>query len=343
MFTYRSLLIFLFVLSAYTGTAQDKIFLKNGNEVVIEVIGSDSEYILGKSTNPADKQVYKYPKSEILYLQYEDGRKEYFDEQLTDEDTIEAGFVEEEEIIEPEPDLQSLKKKRRRMFYIGTFGGANRAISKYGNAGAYDHGYAKTGGYFNLETALLFGGSFGMGITIGGSSNKMKEEAIERKWELPTVDNYQVSTGSYSHFYFMIGPYFSIQAEKRLFIDFKLRYGISISTEPSYEMSYVDPASGNTVVVNNRDEFGSTGVSGSLLSFNLGGLLRYNINNVLGVALELDWMLLPYFINSKQNTSTYDSNGNLIDKQSSEIEIIELVTMNYIGIGIYLNLVNPNK
>lgn len=312
--------------------------------MVIEVIGSDSEYILGKSTNPADKQVYKYPKSEILYLQYEDGRKEYFDEQLTDEDTIEAGFVEEEEIIEPEPDLQSLKKKRRRMFYIGTFGGANRAISKYGNAGAYDHGYAKTGGYFNLETAILFGGSMGMGLTIGGSSNKMKEEAVERKWELPTVDNYQASTGSYSHFYFMIGPYFSIKAEKRLFIDFKLRYGFSISTEPSYEMTYVDPTSGNTVVVNNRsDSTGSTGASISPLSFSLGGLVRYNISDVFGVALELDWMLLPYFIDSDQNVSVYDSNGNLIERQSTKIEIIELVTMNYIGIGVYINLVNPNK
>jgi len=338
--TYRTILVFLFVFSGYSAFSQDKIFLKNGNEVVIEVIGSNAEYILGKSTNPADKQVYEYPKSEILFLEYEDGRKEYFDEKVTEEDTLDDGFVEEENLIEPILEPMSLEKKRRRMFYLGTFGGINRAISRYGSAEGFDHGYAKTGGYFNLETAVLFGGSFGMGLTIGGSTNKMKEEAVERKWEIPTVDYYEASTGSYNHFYIMIGPYFSIKAEKKLFIDFKLRYGLSITTEPSYEVTYKNDK-GNTEVVNNRsDSTGGTAIGGFPLSINVGGMLRYNINKYLGIALVLDWMFLPYALNSEQHISEYDNSGNLVDQRKGKIEINEIASMNYIGIGLCFNIVS---
>ena len=125
-----------------------------------------------------------------------------------------------------------------------------------------------------------------------------------------------------------------------MFVDFKLRYGISISTEPSYEVTYKVPASDTTVVVNNEYSTGGTGISGSLLSLNVGGLLRYNINKFMGVALELDWMLLPYFLDSEQNVSKYDSSGNLIKQENSTIEINELATMNYIGIGIYFNFIS---
>lgn len=327
----------LFLLSGIGSSfGQDRIFLVNGNEVNVRVTGSDDNNILAKSMNSSDTRVYRYPKSQVERIEYHDGRVEYFSEK---EESVES----EEKFVPPPSkppsasmdDIEIEEEKSGPSVKLGFSTGINSPLGKYGSSAAYNDGYARTGSFFKLEFSFMHPKWIGMGLNFGYASNAMKNSAVERKWEIPITGEYKAETTKYGFFYLMLGPQFSIRAEKNLYIDIKLRYGLTIISEPYYNVTFVDDSSGFVKKYQNEnDSTNRTALVLNPVSFHLGTALRYNLSERMALSLTFTYMVSPLYFNSFQSEE-WEENG-LRMKNVREIEIIEFASMAHIGIGFHL-------
>jgi hypothetical protein len=75
---YLFIILLLFIGVAFSVNAQDKLVLKNGRTIEVNIIRTQDTRV--EYTYPGETSVYERPKSAISYIIYKDGRTEYTDE-----------------------------------------------------------------------------------------------------------------------------------------------------------------------------------------------------------------------------------------------------------------------
>ncbi|MEM9025052.1 MAG: hypothetical protein AAGB22_15000, partial [Bacteroidota bacterium] len=213
----RGLILFLFVVSGCASAlGQDRIFLRDSTVIEADIVRIDRNMVRYRKFNSQDLKVYNLRKAEIEKIIMAKGGQLTFDPV-------------------PAKDPSLLQNSH----YIGASFGLSTPISDFAskdidNANA---GLAVAGYGWQVEGAYFFTPNTGISGTIGGFVNNESESTVEETVRLlnPGAVDYQVSSGTWSSVYALVGIQFTVNADRFLW-DLKLSAGTVITSEPSFRI-----------------------------------------------------------------------------------------------------------
>lgn len=234
----RTVLIILLTLLSSVVNSQDIIYNVNKTEIKSKVIEITQETIKYKEWGNQDGPIYNIPKDEVYMVQYQNGKKDYFDndphtQNIKKSNSIEDGFGEPKKSRIAKNSLSS-----KKMLLTGKF-----SIAILNQASMFG-----PGGYFMVAVNenLAFGGGLDFKFGSTSSVDPDIDETLTIAFSMITIAptlNYYFNS-AYKGFF--IGPHL----------------GINLFSAKS------------TI---KGDGYSEPGESGSLTMISIGGSLGYNI------------------------------------------------------------------
>jgi len=177
-------------------------------------------------------------------------------------------------------------------------GGAGIPTGSFGKGEYSDEtsGFAKTGGHFNITGTYFLSKHFGIGALIGNTRFGFKgaqslSDGYKEDSGTDSTTLYQ--QGSNHAWSFLVGPYYRIDAGKKLTLSLRLLAGVSSTHLAGFRIFYEDYTD---------NAMAQREASGGAFGWQAGGGLAWHLNSKISVQVNGD-----YFMSKPDIAISYDN------------------------------------
>jgi len=180
--------------------------------------------------------------------------------------------------------VQAQEEKEKGPHFISINLGANIPLSDYQTLDTLDASNVNAGLAFSLEGGAYLNKIFGLGLSVGGFTNKIDQSQLSKQLNKEVHDDGSVSISAddWLNLYAMVGPYLSFGG-KLIVVDLKFLGGIINSSKPSVTINASE--SGEPTIQKNYSE------SAYAFGFNYGIHLRINLIGGLGLRVNAEGIM----------------------------------------------------
>lgn len=216
------------------------------------------------------------------------------------------------------------KAQSEKPHFISFNVGTAIPLSEYHAIDSLNNETALLGLSYNFESAIYLSLAFGIGFSLGGSSNGINQDNIENqvKEDLATNGSVEIKSGDWVNAYAMVGPYLSFGNKKKIMVDFKILAGVINSDKPLLSITTND--------LGNIEVKKSEPTDALALGVKYGLHLRIKLIGILGLRINAEGLMAKQ--NFEYKVKEFKQNQEITNTEKLSTEINSL----HLGAGLVL-------